>query len=70
MERTEFNLSVERRILLHLMKYSQAYQDEWEVPHAMSQEGINEALDILLNNVSMAMKALRMGKGSRKSKQG
>ena len=59
MEDHGFNLSVEKRILLHLLKYSQAHQDEWEVPHALSQEGISEALDILLNNVSRAMKTLK-----------
>jgi tetratricopeptide (TPR) repeat protein len=59
MEGPGFNLSVEKRILLHLLKYSQAYIDEWEVPHALSQEGISEALEILLNNVSRAMKKLK-----------
>jgi tetratricopeptide (TPR) repeat protein len=54
-------LSVERRILLHLHKYSRAYQDAWEVPNAISQEGISEALDILLNNVSRSMKDLKAG---------
>jgi len=54
-------LSVERRILLHLHKYSRAYQEAWEVPNAISQEGISEALDILLNNVSRAMKDLKAG---------
>ena len=53
------DLTVEKRILLHLHKYSRTYQDAWEVPNAMSQEGISEALDILLNNVSRAMKDLK-----------
>jgi|GEM_PF-3431742 len=52
-------LTVERRILLHLQKYSHSYAEAWEVPNAMSQEGVSEALDILLNNVSRAMKDLK-----------
>jgi DNA-binding MarR family transcriptional regulator len=51
--------TVEKRILLHLQKYSHTYQEAWEVPNAISQEGISEALDILLNNVSRAMKDLK-----------
>ena len=54
------DLSVEKRILLHLHKYSHAYSEAWEVPNAMSQEGISEALDILLNNVSRGMKDLKV----------
>jgi tetratricopeptide (TPR) repeat protein len=53
------DLTVEKRILLHLHKYSHTYLEAWEVPNAMSQEGISEALDILLNNVSRAMKDLK-----------
>ena len=53
------DLTVEKRILLHLHKYSHTYQDAWEVPNAMSQEGISEALEILLNNVSRAVKDLK-----------
>jgi tetratricopeptide (TPR) repeat protein len=52
-------MSVEKRILLHLHKFSHTNEEAWEVPNALSQEGISEALDILLNNVSRAVKDLK-----------
>jgi ATP/maltotriose-dependent transcriptional regulator MalT/DNA-binding PadR family transcriptional regulator len=51
-------LKVEDRILLHLQNYIR-FADEYEVPKAMSQKGIGEAVWIAWSNVPRAMKSLR-----------
>jgi ATP/maltotriose-dependent transcriptional regulator MalT len=51
-------LKVEDRILLHLHSYIR-FADEYEVPKAMSQKGIGEAIWIAWSNVPRAMKRLR-----------
>lgn len=51
-------LSTEKRLLLHLVKYSN-YEEEWEVPIDISQEGISNKLKILQNNVSRALTSLK-----------
>jgi ATP/maltotriose-dependent transcriptional regulator MalT len=51
-------LRVEDRILLHLHNYIR-FADDYEVPRAMSQKGIGEAIWIAWSNVPRAMKKLR-----------
>ena len=51
-------LRVEDRILLHLHAYIR-FADDYEVPKAMSQKGIGEAIWIAWSNVPRAMKRLR-----------
>ena len=51
-------LKVEDRILLHLYNYIR-FADDYEVPSAMSQKGIGEAVWIAWSNVPRAMKRLR-----------
>jgi ATP/maltotriose-dependent transcriptional regulator MalT len=51
-------LRVEDRILLHLHNYIR-FADDYEVPRAMSQKGIGEAVWIAWSNVPRAMKRLR-----------
>jgi tetratricopeptide (TPR) repeat protein len=51
-------IRVEDRILLHLQKYIR-FADDYEVPKAMSQRGIGEAVWIAWSNVPRAMKRLR-----------
>jgi ATP/maltotriose-dependent transcriptional regulator MalT len=51
-------LRVEDRILLHLFNYIR-FADDYEVPRAMSQKGIGEAIWIAWSNVPRAMKKLR-----------
>ncbi len=51
-------LKVEDRILLHLQNYIR-FADDYEVPRAMSQRGIGEAVWIAWSNVPRAMKSLR-----------
>jgi ATP/maltotriose-dependent transcriptional regulator MalT len=51
-------LRVEDRILLHLQNYIR-FADDYEVPKAMSQRGIGEAVWIAWSNVPRAMKKLR-----------
>ena len=51
-------LRVEDRILLHLHNYIR-FADDYEVPKAMSQKGIGEAVWIAWSNVPRAMKKLR-----------
>jgi ATP/maltotriose-dependent transcriptional regulator MalT len=51
-------LRVEDRILLHLQNYIR-FADDYEVPKAMSQRGIGEAVWIAWSNVPRAMKRLR-----------
>ncbi|MEW5761050.1 MAG: tetratricopeptide repeat protein, partial [Candidatus Thermoplasmatota archaeon] len=53
----KISLSVEKRIILHLLRFYQ-YYDAWEVPFQVSQEGIGEELGIILNNVSRAVTKL------------
>ena len=51
-------LKVEDRILLHLQNYIR-FADDYEVPKAMSQKGIGEAVWIAWSNVPRAMKRLK-----------
>jgi len=51
-------LRVEDRIMLHLHAYIR-FADDYEVPKAMSQKGIGEAIWIAWSNVPRAMKRLR-----------
>lgn len=51
-------LSAEKRIILHLSKYSN-FEEAWEVPIDISQEGISQKLNILQNNVSRAINSLK-----------
>jgi ATP/maltotriose-dependent transcriptional regulator MalT len=51
-------LTVEDRILLHLQNYVR-FADDYEVPKAMSQKGIGEAVWIAWSNVPRAMKRLK-----------
>ncbi len=51
-------LRVEDRIMLHLQNYIR-FADDYEVPKAMSQRGIGEAIWIAWSNVPRAMKRLR-----------
>jgi DNA-binding PadR family transcriptional regulator len=51
-------LRVEDRILLHLQSYIR-FADDYEVPKAMGQKGIGEAVWIAWSNVPRAMKKLR-----------
>ncbi|UCC93475.1 MAG: ATP-binding protein, partial [Thermoplasmata archaeon] len=51
-------LRVEDRILIHLHNYIR-FADDYEVPRAMSQKGIGEAVWIAWSNVPRAMKRLR-----------
>ncbi len=51
-------MRVEDRIMLHLHAYIR-FADDYEVPKAMSQKGIGEAIWIAWSNVPRAMKRLR-----------
>ncbi len=51
-------LPVDKRILLHIMEYSR-YENQFEVPFAISQEGIANAIGIRRDNVPRAMKELK-----------
>jgi len=51
-------IRVEDRILLHLHTYIR-FADDYEVPKAMSQKGIGEAIWIAWSNVPRAMKRLK-----------
>ena len=51
-------LPVDKRILLHIMEYSR-FENQFEVPFAISQEGIAIAIGIRRDNVPRAMKDLR-----------
>jgi len=52
------SLSQEQRVLLHLHGLSKHWE-EYEVPFGLCQDGVAEKLDILLNNVSRALKSLK-----------
>ena len=54
----KLSLPVEKKILVHLSGYSK-YSDAWEVPSQLSQEGMAERFNLLLNNVSRAMSSLK-----------
>ncbi len=49
----QLRLGVEKRLVLHILRY-QKYEGEWEVPDALTQDGIARALSMLQNNVSRA----------------
>ena len=55
---SNFNLTIEDGIILHLMEYSKC-QDEFEVPFDITQPGIAEALGIRRSHVSYVMKGLK-----------
>jgi len=50
-----FSLTVEERILIHLHDYIK-YRESWEVPYAVTQGGIAEAVCIRRPHISRAMK--------------
>jgi tetratricopeptide (TPR) repeat protein/DNA-binding MarR family transcriptional regulator len=52
------SLSVDKRILLHLMDFSR-FENQFEVPFSISQEGIAKAIGIRRDNVPRAMKDLK-----------
>jgi len=54
----QLTLPVDKRILLHIMEYSK-YESQFEVPFAISQEGIAQAVGIRRDNVPRAMKELK-----------
>ena len=51
-------LPVDKRILLHIMEYTR-FESQFEVPFAISQEGIANAIGIRRDNVPRAMKELK-----------
>ena len=55
---TQFNLTVQDGIILHLLNYSNC-QDEFEVPFDVTQPGIARALGIRRSHVSYEMKGLK-----------
>ena len=55
---SSISLPVDKKILLHIMEYSR-YENQFEVPFAISQEGIAEAIRIRRDNVPRAMKELK-----------
>jgi tetratricopeptide (TPR) repeat protein/DNA-binding MarR family transcriptional regulator len=52
------SIPVDKRILLHIMEYSK-YENQFEVPFAISQEGIAKAIGIRRDNIPRAMKDLK-----------
>jgi len=50
-------LIAEERVMLHLLRFSR-FQDQWEVPFAVTQKGISNATKILRNNIPRTMKKL------------
>ncbi|MEM2900173.1 MAG: hypothetical protein QXT63_05225, partial [Thermoplasmata archaeon] len=50
-------LGVEKRLILYLHRYGK-YESAWEVPHAITQDGIANALSMLQNNVSRTLTKL------------
>ncbi|UCE36921.1 MAG: tetratricopeptide repeat protein [Thermoplasmata archaeon] len=50
-------LSQKKRLLLYLERFER-FQTAWEVPYGVSQDGIGEALDILINNVSRTLSGM------------
>jgi len=53
------SIPVDKRILLHIMEYSK-YENQFEVPFAISQEGIANAIGIRRDNIPRAMKDLKV----------
>jgi tetratricopeptide (TPR) repeat protein/nucleoside-triphosphatase THEP1 len=53
----KISLTVEEKILVHLIQYTNFY-DQWEVPFDITQEGIAGSIGIARCNVSRAMKKL------------
>jgi DNA-binding PadR family transcriptional regulator len=51
-------LPIDKKILLHIMDYSK-FENQFEVPFAISQEGIAKAIGIRRDNVPRAMKDLK-----------
>jgi tetratricopeptide (TPR) repeat protein/DNA-binding PadR family transcriptional regulator len=52
------SIPVDKRILLHIMDYSK-YENQFEVPFAISQEGIAYAIGIRRDNIPRAIKDLK-----------
>jgi len=52
------SIPVDKRILLHIMEYSK-FEHQFEVPFAISQEGIANAIGIRRDNIPRAMKELK-----------
>ena len=52
------SIPVDKRILLHIMEYSK-FDNEFEVPFAISQEGIARAIGIRRDNIPRAVKDLK-----------
>jgi tetratricopeptide (TPR) repeat protein/DNA-binding MarR family transcriptional regulator len=55
---SDLSLPVDKRILLHIMEFSK-FENQFEVPFAISQEGIAKAIGIRRDNVPRAMKELK-----------
>jgi len=55
---TPITLSQKKRMLLYLERFDK-YISAWEVPFGVSQDGIGEALGILINNVSRTLSAMK-----------
>ncbi len=51
------SLPQKKRLLLYLERFEK-FQWAWEVPFGISQDGIGEALDILINNVSRTLSGM------------
>jgi len=52
---SKIHITVEERLLLHLLDYSK-YEDAYDVPISLSQEGIAKAINIRRNDVSRTIK--------------
>lgn len=52
---SKIHITVEERLLLHLLDYSK-YEDAYDVPIELSQEGIAKAINIRRNDVSRTIK--------------
>jgi DNA-binding MarR family transcriptional regulator len=55
---TPITLSQKKRMLLYLDRFDK-FISAWEVPFGVSQDGIGEALGILINNVSRTLSAMK-----------
>jgi len=53
-----FSLTIEKKILMHIFEYMK-YEQQFEVPFAITQEGIAESIGIRRDNVPRAVKTLR-----------
>lgn len=51
------NLSLDKKLLLYLSAYD-SYRDSWDVPIALSQEGMSDRLDLQISNLSRTLTPL------------